>query len=206
MALSKKNLTISIVGGIVVIVVVLKMTMFNSTVEVDPVEARSKGPAQARVHIVEFIDFECPACAYGVNKIKGYLEKYPHDLRVEVKHYPLTNMHRHALKSASYAECMARQDKFWPFIELVMAQQSQWSPLMNVEGMFDQFAENTKANMGQLKSCLSSEDVTVKIQSEKAIGRSLGVQSTPTYFVNKKMMVGTKSLQEELDLLFPKSP
>ncbi len=204
MALSKQKITVLIIALAVGVVVVTKLILSGSSGTVDPVAARTKGPKQAKVNIVEFIDFECPACAYGAKQLKEYTDRYPDDIRVQVKYYPLMNIHHHALQVASYAECVARQGKFWPFFDMLMPQQSQWSPLINADGVFDEMAKGAGVDMNKLKSCLSSEDVTTTIMSEKALGRSLGVQSTPTYFINDQMVVGTKSLEEELNKYFPK--
>ena len=204
MALSKQSLTGIIIIGVVVIVIVMKILFSHSSASVDPVAARTVGPIDAKVKIVEFIDFECPACAHGALMLKEYLALYPGKLHLQVKYYPLMNIHRHALQVASYAECTARQGKFWLFFEPLAAQQPQWSQLINAEGIFDQLAKAAGADMGQLKSCLVSEDVSATIMGEKTLGRSLGVQSTPTYFINNKMVVGTKSLTEELNTYFPK--
>jgi len=196
--MSKKNITILIVLLVIGAVIVLKLLQSNAALSADPVASRTKGPADAKLQIVEFIDFECPACAYGAGKLKEYMDKYPDSIRVEVKYYPLMNVHAHALTAASYMECTARQGKFWPFFETVMPAQSQWTKLVNVDGVFNQMAEAAGVNMFQLKSCLASEDVSVSIMGEKTVGRSMGVQSTPTYFINKKMVVGGRSLEEEL--------
>jgi protein-disulfide isomerase len=203
--LSKKNITILIVLLAVGIIVALKLVLGHSSVKVDAEAARSKGPENAKINVVEFIDFECPACAFGAKKIKEYMTEHPDSIRVQVKYYPLMNIHHHALQSASYVECISRQGKFWPFFDSLMASQEQWSHLVNSDGVFDQLAKEAGANMAQLKSCLASDDVAAKIMNEKAAGRSLGVQSTPTYFINKKMVVGGKSLVDEMDTYFPKS-
>ncbi|MBF0489210.1 MAG: thioredoxin domain-containing protein [Candidatus Omnitrophica bacterium] len=205
MSLSKKNLTVLIIISVVAVVLIVKWIQFNSAVVIDPVAARTKGPQTAKINIVEFIDFECPACAYGAGKLKEYIEAHPGDIRLEVKYYPLMNIHHHALQVASYVECSARQGKFWPFFDPLMAQQAQWSPLVNAEGIFDQLAKGAGMDMGKLKTCLSLEDVSKTIMSEKNMGRSLSVQSTPTYFINKKMVVGGKSLVDELEAYFVKS-
>lgn len=205
MILSKKNLTVLIIGAAIAIVMIARMIQLNSFGSVDPVAARTKGPEGAKVNIVEFIDFECPACAYGAEKIKEYMALHQGDIHVQVKYYPLMNVHRHALQVASYVECVARQGKFWAFFDALMPAQSQWSSLVNAEGVFNQLAVAAGADMGKLKSCLSSEDVSTVIMNEKSVGRSLSVQSTPTYFINKKMVVGGKSLVEELDQYFQKA-
>lgn len=203
--ISKKTLTVLILLAVVGGIIVIKWVSSLSAPSVDPVEARSKGPKGAKVQVIEFLDFECPACAYGAKVLKEYMAQYPHDLHVQIKYYPLMNIHPHAVETASYAECTARQGKFWPFFETLMEQQNQWSRLINAKDIFDQLAKNAGADMGRLKSCLASKDVSATIMEEKTVGRSKGVQSTPTYFVNGKMAVGGKSLVEELDKYFPKS-
>ncbi len=205
MALSKKSLTGFIIVGAIILVIAIKIFTTNSS-KIDPVAARTLGPANAKVNIVEFIDFECPACAYGAKVLKEYAVLYPDQIRLQVKYFPLMNIHRHALQVASYAECTARQGKFWPFFEPLSAQQAQWTKLIAAGDIFDQLAKAAGADMGQLKSCLVSEDVSTTIMAEKTLGRSLGVQSTPTYFINDKMVVGTKSLMDELNSYFPKTP
>lgn len=205
MVLSKKNLTIGIVIVVIAVIAILKFVLVKPPVAFDPVEARTRGPQQAKVNIVEFIDFECPACAYGAQKLREYLAQHPSDIHLEVKYYPLMNVHHHALQAASYMECSARQGKFWQLFDSVMTQQPQWSPLMSIDGIFDQMAQGAGVDIRQLHACLASDDPSTKIMAEKAVGRSLGVQSTPTYFINKKMVVGAKSLQDELDTYFPKT-
>ena len=204
MALSKQTITGIILVIAIGVVILVRMVLSHFSGAIDPVAARTTGPKEAKVNIVEFIDFECPACAGGAIKLKEYLTKYPESIRVQVKYYPLMNVHRHAVQVASYVECSARQGKFWPFFDILMPQQGQWSQLINAEGIFDQMAKGVGIDMTKLKSCVSSDDVSATIMSEKTLGRSMGVQSTPTYFINKKMVVGTKSLQEELDTYFPK--
>jgi protein-disulfide isomerase len=190
-------------GLAVGLIVIVKLLSSHSSEKIDPVVARTLGPENAKVNIMEFIDLECPACAVGAIKLKEYVAKYPESIRLHVKYYPLMNIHRHAIQVATYAECAALQGKFWPFFDVLMPQQQGWSQLINAEGIFDQIAKGTGIDMGKLKSCLSSEDVLKTIMGEKTLGSSMQVKSTPTYFINNKMVVGAKSLQEELNQYFP---
>ncbi len=203
MVLSKQKITILIVGVAIVVVAIVRLILSPSAGSIDAVAARTQGPAQARVNIVEFLDFECPACAKGAMEIKEYLTKHPGDIHLQIKYFPLMNMHRHALQVASYAECVSRQGKFWPFFDTLMPLQSQWSPLFSAEAIFDQIAGQAGVDMAKLRACVSSEDVPTTIMNEKSLGISLGVKSTPTYFINNKMVVGYKSLVEELNKYFP---
>ncbi len=166
-------------------------------------KARAKGNPQARVKIVEFIDFQCPACAYGIKYLKTFFDQHPNDIYLQVRYFPLTNMHHHAMISALYSECAARQGKFWALDDLMIPQQSQWAQLINPEPVFQAMAAQAGMNIDQLNTCLASDDARKVINDEKSLGQSLGIVSTPTYFINNKMVVGTKSLQDELKTYFP---
>jgi len=168
-------------------------------------EARAKGNPGSKVKIVEFIDFQCPACAYGVNYLKTLFDQHPDDIYLQVRYFPLANMHHHAMISALYSECAARQGKFWALDDLMMPQQSQWAQLISPEPVFQAMAAQVGMNIDQLNTCLASDDARRVINDEKSLGQSLGIASTPTYFINNKMVVGTKSLQDELKTYFPEA-
>ena len=171
--------------------------------------ARTQGNPNSKVKITEYIDFQCPACAKGVALLSQYLQAYPGKIYLEMKYFPLEGMHQHAIRSARYAECAARQKNFWAFEDLLIIRQPQWRGLMNADAFFQQIARDVKLDPIQLEACLTSDEVRGVISAEKDSGTQLGVQSTPTYFVNGKMVVGIKSLEEELKILLgglPTSP
>jgi protein-disulfide isomerase len=112
-------------------------------------------------------------------------------------------MHHHAMISALYSECAARQGKFWEMDDLMIPQQSQWAQLISPDPVFQAMAVQAGMNINQLNSCLASDDARKVINDEKSLGQSLGIASTPTYFINNKMVVGVKSLQDELKAYFP---
>ena len=167
--------------------------------------ARAKGNPKANLKIIEYIDFECPACAQGMLILKEYFAKYPGQMYLEVKYFPLPS-HLYGMPSARWAECAAQQNKFWFFVEPLMERQKVWATLHDPVPAFRQLAEQAGLSSFQLDNCLNSKYLDETILTEKAIGTSLGIQSTPTYFVNDKMVVGTKSLLEELNKFFGPAP
>ena len=203
MKITKRSLTLFVLLAIVLTVAGVKWYKASHVHKIDSVQSRSKGPVTAKVQIVEFIDFECPACAYGVGLLHKYLAKYPNDIHVQVKYFPLIRNHRHAMQSALYNECAARQGKFWEFNDLMMTSQAQWSPLISADNMFQDMAKQAGLNLSVLNACIASDDAKEAIDDERMLGQSLSIQSTPTYFVNDKMVVGGKSLTEELNTYFP---
>lgn len=200
--MSKKKLTVIIVGSAVIAVVAVKIFLSLSAQLLDPSRMRAKGDLKARVRIVEFIDFQCPACADGAIKLKKIHILHPKDVRIEMKYFPLMAIHRHTMTASTYAECAGRQGKFWPMHDLLVERQTQWRDLISAEGMFTQFAREAGVEEAALRRCLASGDVEETVIRDRDLGRSLGVQSTPTYFINDKMVVGGKSLTDELNQYF----
>ncbi|MDE2008596.1 MAG: thioredoxin domain-containing protein [Candidatus Omnitrophica bacterium] len=193
--------------GVIVVLIGLalgtKIYLAPKGVKINPQEARAEGNPNARVKIVEFVDFQCPACAWGLEYLKIFLARHPQDLYIQVRYFPLTSLHHHALISALYSECAARQGKFWALDNLMIPQQAQWAQLINPQPVFDAMARQVGMDMNRLSACLTSNSAHKVINDEKSMGQSLGITSTPTYFINNKMVVGTKSLQEELKKYFP---
>ena len=205
MKLSKRTFTFLIGAVVIVFIGGYKIYSGSKVKPMDSIAARSKGSAQAKVQIIEFIDFECPACAFGAKTLKEYMVKYPQDIRVQVKYFPLIKPHRHAMAVALYSECAAQQGKFWEFHELLMPAQTLWSPLISADAYFQGIAKQIGLNMPRLNACLSSDEASKAINDDRSLGQSLGVQSTPSYFINNQMVVGVKSLEDQLKTYFPQN-
>ena len=203
--MKKLQLTIVIVLLLVGSIVAAKVLISSHQSSVNIQMARSKGDPNARVKIIEYVDFQCPACAYGITFLKGFMQKHPNDVFLQVHYFPLTNMHHHAMISALYSECAGRQGKFWQLDELMIPQQSQWAQLLSPDPVFQSMAVQAGIDIKQLNVCLASDDARKVINDEKSAGQTLGITSTPTYFINGKMVVGAKSLQDELKNYFPDS-
>ena len=200
----KKWAALLIVAVSILVVLIAQKTLRQvQTHEADAALARTKGTAQAKVRIVEYVDFQCPACANGADILRNLFKDHPYDVYFEVKYFPLPTVHQHALKAAAYAECAARQGKFWDFADKLMERQAQWKSLISAEPVFLQIADEARLDRKKMDRCILQPEVKQKILDDKQMGESLGVKSTPTYFVNGKMMVGTKSLTEELNEFFP---
>lgn len=200
---SKQKVTLFIILGCIVVILggQFFLQRYRSSIQQNSIQAKAKGNPQAKLKIVEYVDFQCSACANGVRILNEYFKKYPDQMFVEIKYFPLAG-HQWSMPSARYAECAARQNKFWPFVDLLMARQSFWSSLHDPMPAFRQLAQEAGLGMFQLDLCLSDKYVDEAINTEKTIGSTLGIQSTPTYFINDKMIVGTKFLQEQLAAFF----
>src|SRR4051812_34783976 len=80
---------------------------------------RTKGPESAKVTIVEFSDFQCPACRFAEPPLRQIMSMYQGDVRLIFKHFPLERIHEYARMGAVSAECAGRQGKFWELHDLL---------------------------------------------------------------------------------------
>jgi len=167
-------------------------------------EARTKGSESAPVQIIEYMDYQCPSCAKGAKYLEKIFEDYPNLVRLEMRFFPL-NGRKHSLISAHYAQCAARQGKFWDFHHSLVDKQKQWSHLVDARYFFDIIAKELKVNNSDFDQCLEDKMIYDFLLDMKLKGKIKEVKSTPTYFINGKMIVGYKKLIEELNEFIPES-
>ncbi len=155
---------------------------------------RTRGAPSAPIRIIEYLDYGCPACAMGVWMLREYMTRFPGKIVVVFRYFPL-----HGEKSAVYAECSARQNKFWEFSEALLSHQQEWKSSPAPDQYLDQVAETVGLNMNFLESCRQDERILALVRESKAQAEKKGVKATPTYFVNGQMFVGLKGLKDILD-------
>lgn len=143
-----------------------------------------KGNPNANVTLVEYGDFQCPACASYHPVVAQMVEKFPDTLKVIYRHYPLERVHPHAVAAARAAEAAGKQGKFWEMHDLLFERQNDWSRVPNAGAIFEQYAESLDLDMEQYAADLKSRDVKSKVDDDQSTGNRLGVQGTPWFFLN----------------------
>lgn len=155
--------------------------------EADAAAGVSAGPADAAVTLVEFADFQCPACArfYGFSGrlIKQNYVDRGGSVRWVFYDYPL-EQHPHAIPAALAARCAGEQGRFWEMHDLLYARQLQWSPKDDARGDFEDMAEELGLDRGAYRECVRDRRYLEQIFASAKYGQRLGVNSTPTLFVN----------------------
>ena len=153
---------------------------------------RVKGPADAPIVIVEYSDFQCPACRMAVEPLKNLLDVYPGKIRVIFKHYPLEMAHPWARSAARYAECAGKQGKFWEMHDLLFETQQDWYASQSApDAKFEALAKKLKLD---LAACVKDPETDASVTRDIKDGDSRWVSSTPTFFVNGKRLVGARQL------------
>ena len=153
-----------------------------------------KGPDSAPIKILDFSDFQCPACGTAVSILESLMEKYPEKIQLVFKHFPL-RMHVWAPVAHQSAECAAQQGKFWEYYKLIYRNQLAWSALSDPMSSYATYANEVGMNMDAFSQCMVDVKITERITAEKQEGEALEVKSTPTFFVNGKMFAGPQELQ-----------
>lgn len=155
---------------------------------------RRKGPESAKVLIVEFSDFECPACRHAEKPLRDLLALYQGKVRFVFKHFPL-RMHAWARPAAIAAECAGRQGLFWEYHGRLYDRQEEWAN-EKAESFLTGYARAFKLDMNAWQACRGDPALSALLEAELKDGASAWVGSTPTFFINGKRFVGAKQLGE----------
>lgn len=185
-------------SGLVAAVYLLRMNRPSSIFEAGDA-ARSRGPIRASIQIIEYSDFQCPACQIAQGVLDEILRQHQGKVRLIYKHFPLPG-HKWAFLAHQAAECAAIQNKFWTFHDRLYQDQSLWggNPEPPLE-TFLRYAKEEALDLNRFTTCLADKEISAKINQEKSAGAELGVRSTPSFFVNGKLAVGSQALQAEIE-------
>jgi protein-disulfide isomerase/uncharacterized membrane protein len=160
----------------------------------------SHGNASAPVTIVEFSDFECGHCASFHRSVDDVLRRYGKSVRVVFHHFPLDSecnpgltipLHREACLAAVASECAAEQGLFWQYHNVLFASQQRLGRRSLIE-----YAKRLGLDAARFATCLDSPAPRARVQNDVTEGAALGVDSTPTVFINGRLIKG--ALEPEL--------
>jgi len=144
----------------------------------------SLGTPEAPVMIEEFGDFECRPCGLLHPILKTMKSEFGSILVIVFREFPIAGKHRHALAAASVAEAAGRQGKFWEMHDLLYENQKQWHDASDVGPIFEDYAFRIGLRLDEFRRDVSSEIVNRRIELDKERGYSIGINSTPTVFLN----------------------
>ena len=152
------------------------------------------GSEQAKAQIVEFIDFQCPACKRVGKVLKQLQTELGDKILLVVKNFPVDKncnksvqmeAHKHACNIAVMARCAGEYGKFWQYHDLAFAQQS-----VNKKENADNWARQVGLTDAQIDSCKNASWLLEKVKADIDLALGLGVEGTPTIFINGKRYVG----------------
>ncbi|MCA1614058.1 MAG: thioredoxin domain-containing protein [Acidobacteria bacterium] len=150
--------------------------------------ARALGPQDAPVTLEEFGDYQCPPCAQAYPEVERIREEFGDRLRFVFRHYPLTRIHPHALLAAHAAESAGLQGKFWEMHRLLYEEQRAWANTPDPRPAFDAFARRAGLDVERFRRDLGGAEADARLVADHGRARSVGVESTPAFFVNGRKL------------------
>jgi protein-disulfide isomerase len=179
----------------------VKVYLTPPIVEVSAEGAPFKGSQNAPITIIEFSDFQCSYCKRVLTVLNQVLERYPTQVKLAFRDFPIQNIHPQAQKAAEAAHCAAEQGKFWEYHDLLFEKQDSLPQADHVE-----HAKSLGLEVAAFQTCVDSRKYKEKVERNYADGVKAGVSGTPAFFINGRLLSGAQPLEafkavidEELD-------
>ncbi len=176
-----------------------------------PIDGPSYGPPGAPLTMVVFSDFECPYCREFARTMRNQLPKqYPNDVRVIFKDFPIESIHPWAFAAAEASHCIGDNNPgaFWAFHDWIFEHQGEVNA-GNIREKVTAFAKSQGLDDAKAGACLDAHAKAGVVRAGMKAGEALGIQQTPTFFLNGRMMGGALPWEQlgpviQLELTRPK--
>jgi protein-disulfide isomerase len=170
----------------------LTVSPFQETAALIPTDGPSFGPTGAKLTLVVFNDFQCPYCREFARTLRDSLPKrYPKEVRVVFKDFPIVSIHPWARAAAEAAHCVGdgKADAFWAFHDWVFEHQGEMQP-GNVHEKALNFGKEHGLDPEKIGACIDSHATAAEVAANIKRGKELGVEQTPTFFLNGRKVPG----------------
>lgn len=148
----------------------------------------------ATVIVVEFLDFECEACGAAFPVVKRILAEYEGRITYAVRDFP---GHVNSVLAASAAYAAGEQGRYWEMYDKLFEEQASWAERQDSQAaVFVRFAEELGLDMPRFTEALASGRYVERIRRDFEAGRDLGVDGTPTFFINGQKFVGVPAFDD----------
>jgi protein-disulfide isomerase len=164
-----------------------------------------KGKVGGQVTLVEYVDFECEACAAFFPLVKQLEKDFSNDLQIVIRYFPLPG-HRNGMPAALAVEAAGQQGKFFEMHDLLYTEQKKWGekPTPTPE-VFEAYAQQLGLDMEKFKVAVNSPETKARVERDIESGKALGNTGTPSFYLNgKKLQPNSydefkKAVQAEID-------
>ncbi len=159
------------------------------------------GSADARVLMIEFGDYQCPSCRMFWKDVEPRLKKDYIDtgkVKLVFRDFPLTQIHPEAMLAAMAVDCAGEQNKYWEYHDKVYREQyNKGDDVIRFKAAdLKKWAKDTKLDQARFDQCLDSEKYKSEVLKDRMDGEAAGVQGTPTFFINGRVMGGAQQYPE----------
>jgi protein-disulfide isomerase len=156
----------------------------------------ARGAENAPVTIVEFTDFHCPFCKRAAPTIAELMAKFGDKVKHVHRDFPIASLHPEAPRAHVAARCADEQGKFWAYHDKVFAGQARSSA-----GQLETYAREVGLDPVAFEHCLASNKYEAIVQKDIEEGSRLGVNGTPTFFINGRPLVGAQPLAKFVEII-----
>lgn len=163
------------------------------------------GPDNAKVTIIEFADYQCPACRHAFNMLKRVKAEFGNQVQVVFRNFPLDNacnpqinrkLHESACDAAVLTRCAGRKGHFWKLHDQIFSRQSEIS-----KPKLTEWAKGVGLTDAEIAECRQSKDILEKIREDISIGNKIGVEGTPSIYVNGQKVIDGRSADAMKNLI-----
>lgn len=158
-----------------------------------------QGSREAPAVLIEYGDFQCPACREYHPVVKELSAQLGDRLLLVYRHFPLRQVHAQALLAAQAAEAAGRQGMFWEMHDVLFERQNEWANNSGAQSLFVRWAEELRLDRGRFEADLTDSSVGDEVENDYRSGLAAGVDSTPTFFLNGEKLQGFRNLDEFRD-------
>ncbi|OHB15425.1 MAG: hypothetical protein A2431_04075 [Candidatus Zambryskibacteria bacterium RIFOXYC1_FULL_39_10] len=191
------------IGAIIIILVGLmiwgvKGSSIDTNFEVGKVSPvdNVKGNASSTVTVIEYSDFQCPACRTYYSVMRQMMAEFGGEVAFVYRHFPLNGIHANAELAARAAQAAGKQGKFWEMHDLLFEKQDEWAKVANVQTLFESYANLLGISIEQFRVDWTSGEVKDFVKSQRVHSIQIGLQGTPTFFVNSEKIQNPSSAEQ----------
>ncbi|HVC36422.1 MAG TPA: thioredoxin domain-containing protein [Candidatus Dormibacteraeota bacterium] len=183
--------------GAIIVVLAILIGVFSLTHQ-KPVSSNTnsqptqhiEGQGKKGVTLIEYGDYQCPYCEEYYSTVKQVEQQNDQNIFFQFRNFPLTSIHQNAFAGARAAEAAALQGKFWQMHDALydVSIWQQWTVAADPTAIFDQLAQQLGLNVTQFKQDYGSDKVNSLINADMAAGNKLGINGTPSFFLDGKQI------------------
>jgi protein-disulfide isomerase len=156
----------------------------------------TKGNLEASVVVMEYSDFQCPACRSYYPMVRQLITEFEDRAIFVFRHFPLLSIHPNAEFAARAAEAAGQQDRFWEMHDILYEKQNEWARVANVTPLFESYATLLALDLEKFKTDFSSDTVKDFVRAQRIHAVQSGLQGTPSFFVDGEQIRNPGSYDE----------
>ncbi|MSR06648.1 MAG: hypothetical protein EXR93_06225 [Gemmatimonadetes bacterium] len=160
---------------------------------------RTRGDSMAPITIWEFSDFQCPFCRDFARNVLPALEREyiaTKKVRLIFVNLPLTRIHPNAVRAHEFAMCVARENRFWPFHDLLYRHQDDWARLPNPSAYFRGLVDSVGLRPQVIGGCADNHVLAWVVSGETDAARKAGISQTPSFVLEGMLMPGAFPIED----------